>query len=529
MAKSIMIQGTMSNVGKSALAAGLCRVLKQDGYKVAPFKSQNMALNSFITKEGLEMGRAQVMQAEAAGIEPEAIMNPILLKPTNDTGSQVIINGKPIGVMAAREYYRHKKEYIPAIMDAYHELEKKYDIIVIEGAGSPAEINLRENDIVNMGLAELLDAPVLLVGDIDRGGVFAQLLGTLMLLEEPEKERVKGLIINKFRGDKTILDPGVVMLEERGHVPVVGVVPYMELSIDDEDSLSSRFDRREEGLIDIAVIRYPRISNFTDLSVLEQIGQVSVRYVDSVRDLHHPDMIVLPGSKNTMADLKWMRENGLEALIKKKAQDTIVFGICGGYQMLGQTISDPYQVESGGSMKGMGLLPAATELKQEKTRTQVTGTFGKISGALSGLSGKSVRGYEIHMGSTGYSRSNADNRSTADGGSIVDSECVIDPESRGNEKRYMCRIQNEADGSVKYDGIFSGNVYGTYVHGIFDEGTLAETLVGILAERKGVVLDTGQMISYGQFKQMQYDKLADGLRESMDMEAVYAMLREAAI
>ena len=444
-------------------------------------------------------------------------MNPILLKPTTHVGSQVIVNGEVLGNMSARDYFVYKKQLIPEIKKAFRELERDNDIIVIEGAGSPAEINLRENDIVNMGLAELLDAPVLLVGDIDRGGVFAQLLGTLMLLEEPEKERVKGLIINKFRGDKTILDPGVVMLEERGHVPVVGVVPYMELSIDDEDSLSSRFDRREEGLIDIAVIRYPRISNFTDLSVLEQIGQVSVRYVDSVRDLHHPDMIVLPGSKNTMADLKWMRENGLEALIKKKAQDTIVFGICGGYQMLGETIRDPYQVENGGSMKGMGLLPAATELKQEKTRTQVTGTFGEISGALSGLSGKSVRGYEIHMGST------------VDSGNIVDSECVIDPKSRGNEKRYMCRIQNEADGSVKYDGIFSGNVYGTYVHGIFDEGTLAETLVGILAERKGVVLDTGQMISYGQFKQMQYDKLADGLRESMDMEAVYAMLREAAI
>lgn len=517
MAKVIMVQGTMSNAGKSLIVAGLCRIFRQDGYRVAPFKSQNMALNSFITKEGLEMGRAQVMQAEAAGVEPVAAMNPILLKPTTHVGSQVIVNGEVLGNMSARDYFAYKKQLIPEIKKAFRELERDNDIIVIEGAGSPAEINLRENDIVNMGLAELLDAPVLLVGDIDRGGVFAQLLGTLMLLEEPEKERVKGLIINKFRGDKTILDPGVVMLEERGHVPVVGVVPYMELSIDDEDSLSSRFDRKEEGLIDIAVIRYPRISNFTDLSVLEQIGQVSVRYVDSVRDLHHPDMIVLPGSKNTMADLKWMRENGLEALIKKKAQDTIVFGICGGYQMLGETIRDPYQVENGGSMKGMGLLPAATELKQEKTRTQVTGTFGEISGALSGLSGKSVRGYEIHMGST------------VDSGNIVDSECVIDPKSRGNEKRYMCRIQNEADGSVKYDGIFSGNVYGTYVHGIFDEGTLAETLVGILAERKGVVLDTGQMISYGQFKQMQYDKLADGLRESMDMEAVYAMLREAAI
>lgn len=517
MAKVIMVQGTMSNAGKSLIVAGLCRIFKQDGYRVAPFKSQNMALNSFITKEGLEMGRAQVMQAEAAGVEPVAAMNPILLKPTTHVGSQVIVNGEVLGNMSARDYFVYKKQLIPEIKKAFRELERDNDIIVIEGAGSPAEINLRENDIVNMGLAELLDAPVLLVGDIDRGGVFAQLLGTLMLLEEPEKERVKGLIINKFRGDKTILDPGVVMLEERGHVPVVGVVPYMELSIDDEDSLSSRFDRREEGLIDIAVIRYPRISNFTDLSVLEQIGQVSVRYVDSVRDLHHPDMIVLPGSKNTMADLKWMRENGLEALIKKKAQDTIVFGICGGYQMLGETISDPYQVENGGSMKGMGLLPAATELKQEKTRTQVTGTFGEISGALSGLSGKSVRGYEIHMGSTG------------DSGNIVDSENVRQPESRSDEKGYVCRIQNEADGSVKYDGIFSGNVYGTYVHGIFDEGTLAETLVGILAARKGVVLDTGQMISYGQFKQMQYDKLADGLRQSMDMEAVYAMLREAAI
>ena len=517
MAKVIMVQGTMSNAGKSLIVAGLCRIFKQDGYRVAPFKSQNMALNSFITKEGLEMGRAQVMQAEAAGVEPVAAMNPILLKPTTHVGSQVIVNGEVLGNMSARDYFAYKKQLIPEIKKAFRELERDNDIIVIEGAGSPAEINLRENDIVNMGLAQLLDAPVLLVGDIDRGGVFAQLLGTLMLLEEPEKERVKGLIINKFRGDKTILDPGVVMLEERGHVPVVGVVPYMELSIDDEDSLSSRFDRKEEGLIDIAVIRYPRISNFTDLSVLEQIGQVSVRYVDSVRDLHHPDMIVLPGSKNTMADLKWMRENGLEALIKKKAQDTIVFGICGGYQMLGETISDPYQVENGGSMKGMGLLPAVTELKQEKTRTQVTGTFGKISGAFSGLSGKSVRGYEIHMGST------------VDSESIVDSENVRQPESRSDEKGYVCRIQNEADGSVKYDGIFSGNVYGTYVHGIFDEGTLAETLVGILAERKGVALDTGQMISYGQFKQMQYDKLADGLRESMDMEAVYAMLREAAI
>ena len=291
MAKNLMVQGTMSNAGKSIVTAGILRVLKQDGYSVAPFKSQNMALNSYITKDGLEMGRAQVMQAEAAGIEPCVQMNPILLKPTSDVGSQVIVNGVPLKNMPAKEYFKYKKKLIPDILSAYETLDRQYDVIVLEGAGSPAEINLKQDDIVNMGMAALVDAPVLLVGDIDRGGVFAQLLGTLMLLEEPEKERVKGLIINKFRGDKTILDPGVVMLEERGHVPVVGVVPYMELSIDDEDSLSSRFDRREEGLIDIAVIRYPRISNFTDLSVLEQIGQVSVRYVDSVSCRRYPKSV----------------------------------------------------------------------------------------------------------------------------------------------------------------------------------------------------------------------------------------------
>ena len=500
MAKVIMVQGTMSNAGKSLIVAGLCRIFKQDGYRVAPFKSQNMALNSFITKEGLEMGRAQVMQAEAAGVEPVVAMNPILLKPTTHIGSQVIVNGEVLGNMSARDYFSYKKKLIPEIKKAFSQLEKDNDIIVIEGAGSPAEINLRENDIVNMGLAELVDAPVLLVGDIDRGGVFAQLLGTLFLLEDAEKERVKGLIINKFRGDKTILDPGIVMLEERGKVPVTGVVPYMELSIDDEDSLSSRFEQKAEGLIDIAVIRYPRISNFTDFSVFEQMEQVSVRYVANPKELHHPDMIILPGSKNTMADLKWLRENGLETLIKKKAENTLIFGICGGYQMLGETISDPYQVEAGGSMKGMELLPVATELKKEKTRTQVTGSFGKLEGVLSELSGKKIHGYEIHMGSTVRS-----------------------------EEKYLCKISDEVtENEAKPDGIFSGNVYGTYVHGIFDEGTVAQTLLHSLAEKKGIVLDTSALMNYEQFKQMQYDKLADGLRKSMDMEAVYAMLREAA-
>ena len=305
MAKNIMIQGTMSNAGKSLLCAGLCRIFKQDGYRVAPFKSQNMALNSFITKAGGEMGRAQVVQAEAAGIAPDTRMNPILLKPTTDVGSQVIVNGKVQGNMRAMEYYRRKREFIPDVLEAYNSLASEYDIIVIEGAGSPAEINLKQEDIVNMGLAKLVDAPVLLVGDIDRGGVFAQLYGTVALLEEDERDRIKGTIVNKFRGDRAILEPGLKTLEDLCGVPVAGVVPYTHVDIDDEDSLTERFDKStERKLIDIAVIRLPRISNFTDFSPFERYGNVSLRYVDSVGDLHQPDMIILPGTKSTIADLK---------------------------------------------------------------------------------------------------------------------------------------------------------------------------------------------------------------------------------
>ena len=373
MAKAIMIQGTMSSAGKSLIAAGLCRIFRQDGYRCAPFKSQNMALNSFITEDGLEMGRAQVMQAEAAGIEPSVWMNPILLKPTNDMGSQVIVNGEVIGTMKARDYFAYKKQLIPDILHAYQKLEAEYDIIVIEGAGSPAEINLKQDDIVNMGMAKLAKAPVLLVGDIDRGGVFAQLLGTLLLLEEEEKQMVKGLIINKFRGDKTILDPGVVMLEEKGRIPVVGVAPYLQVQLDDEDSLTERFWMKEAaGKIDIAVIRLPRISNFTDFNALEVAKEASVRYVEHVRELQKPDLIILPGSKNTMEDLRWLRESGMEAaILKAHAKGTVIFGICGGYQMLGETIKDPEQMEAGGTIQGMGLLPVDTVFSTEKTRTRV--------------------------------------------------------------------------------------------------------------------------------------------------------------
>ena len=356
--RNIMIQGTMSNVGKSLLVGGLCRIFKQDGYRVAPFKSQNMALNSFVTRDGLELGRAQAMQAECAGIAPSVYMNPVLLKPTNDIGSQVIVNGEVIGNMPAREYFKYKKKLIPDILNAYRELEKQADIIVIEGAGSPAEINLKSDDIVNMGLAELVDAPVLLVGDIDRGGVFAQLLGTLELLEQKERERVKGLVINKFRGDKTLLDSGIEMLQDMGKVPVIGTVPYTRLMIDDEDSLSERLGNEryeKDAAIDVAVIRFPRISNFTDLAPFESIEGVNVRFVTRPTDIEGADLVILPGSKNTIADLKWMRQFGLEAALKKYSQTGVIIGICGGFQMLGKEISDPDKVEEGGSIRGIGL------------------------------------------------------------------------------------------------------------------------------------------------------------------------------
>lgn len=505
MAKVIMVQGTMSNVGKSLICAGLCRIFAQDGYRAAPFKSQNMALNSYITEEGLEMGRAQVMQAEAAGIAPTVCMNPILLKPTTDMGSQVIVNGEVLGNMPAKEYFSYKKKLVPKIIEAFQRLETMADIIVIEGAGSPAEINLKENDIVNMGMAELADAPVLLAGDIDRGGVFAQLLGTLMLLTDAERSRVKGLIINKFRGDKTILDPGIRMLEEKGKVPVTGVVPYMSLLLEDEDSLSVRFEKRERGKIDLAVIRFPRISNFTDFNVFEQHGNVSVRYVTSARELGEPDLIFLPGSKNTMGDLKWMRENGLEAAVRGKAGDTAIFGICGGYQMLGRSIRDPYEAEEGGSMSGMCLLPVETTLRREKTRRQRKAVLNKTEGILAGLSGKDVMGYEIHMG---------------------DTVCVDRDFFQGCSEDGSTLFQSPADGKII---VSKGNVYGTYVHGIFDGEGIAGTLLKALAKQKGIPLDTEGMLSYARLKETQYDRLADTLRQYMDMEAVYKMLRPSRI
>ncbi len=483
MAKNIMIQGTMSNAGKSLLAAGLCRILKQDGYRVAPFKSQNMALNSFITRDGGEMGRAQVVQAEAAGIAPDTRMNPILLKPTTDVGSQVIVNGHVQGNMQAMEYYRRKRTYIPAVLEAYHSLAAEYDVIVIEGAGSPAEINLKEDDIVNMGLARLVDAPVLLVGDIDRGGVFAQLYGTVALLEEEERRRIKGVIVNKFRGDRAILEPGLKTLAQLCGIPVAGVIPYTHVDIDDEDSLTERFGRTaERKLIDIAVIRLPRISNFTDFSPFERYGNVSLRYVDQVGDLHRPDMILLPGTKSTIADLQWLRQSGLEAAIQKAADGgTLVFGICGGYQMLGRTVSDPEQVEAAGvtEIRGMGLLEMDTVFRGEKVQTQTRGVIGGVKGLLSTLNGLAYEGYEIHMG-------------------------------RSREK------------VPALNG--SGNIYGSYIHGIFDAPGVSDTILRALCNARDISFDALGSYDVQSYKERQYDLLADAVRGGLDMPFVYRVL-----
>ena len=500
MAKTIMIQGTMSNAGKSLLTAGLCRIFRQDGYRVAPFKSQNMALNSYITSEGLEMGRAQVMQAEAAGIEPSVLMNPILLKPTNDTGSQVIVNGEVLGTMSARDYFKYKKNLVPDIMKAFRALAEKNDIIVIEGAGSPAEINLKTDDIVNMGMAKMADAPVLLAGDIDRGGVFAQLYGTVELLEPEERNRIKGLIINKFRGDKTILDPGIEMLEEKCGIPVVGVAPYLDIQVEDEDSLTERFDRGQEtGLIDIAVIRIPRISNFTDFNPLESIPGVSLRYVKHTSDLKNPDVIILPGTKNTMEDLRWLRESGMEALILKAAdRGTLIFGICGGYQMLGETLSDPHGVEAGGSMRGMGLLPMDTIFAEKKTRTQVTGRFLDLDGDYETLSEVEFTGYEIHMGDS----------------------------VRRNPAKPCTSVRDEVTGKEKTEGTFTRNVCGTYVHGIFDKEETALALIRAAGKKKGVDVSRMEGVDFASFKEQQYDILAAELRKHLDMKKIYEILEQ---
>ena len=487
--RCIMVQGTMSGAGKSLLCAALCRIFHQDGLRCAPFKSQNMALNSYVTRDGLEMGRAQVVQAMAAGVEPDVRMNPILLKPCSDVGSQVIVNGEVRGQMPAREYFRYKKQLVPEILAAYHSLAEENDVIVIEGAGSPAEINLKADDIVNMGLARLVDAPVLLAGDIDRGGVFAQLYGTVALLEPEERARVKGLIINKFRGDVEILRPGLAPLEEKTGVPVIGVVPYVRTEIDDEDSLAPSLGRTEAHKpLDAAVIRLPRISNFTDFSPLEQHPLLGVRYVSGPQTLGRPDVVILPGTKSTLDDLVWLRENGLEAAILKLAAAGVpVMGICGGYQMLGRTLSDPEGTEGGvpgAVVRGLGLLPVDTVFCAQKTRTRVEAR------ALAGpFAGARLEGYEIHMGKT-----------------------QVDGEP-------FCRLE---DGRA--EGCAAGNVYGTYLHGLFDTGEATARLADLLCKTKGIDPAGAAPLSHRAFQEREFDRLAEAVRAALDMDAIYQMM-----
>lgn len=500
MAKVIMIQGTMSGAGKSLLVAGLCRIFHQDGYRVAPFKSQNMALNSFITNEGLEMGRAQVLQAQAAGREPEVAMNPILLKPMSDIGSQVIVNGKVLGNMSAKEYFSYKKQLLPQIKEAYDKLDAENDIIVIEGAGSPVEINLKENDIVNMGIAKLVDAPVLIVGDIDRGGVFAQLVGTMVLLEEEEKKRVKGLIVNKFRGDRSILEPGLAMLEEKSNCPVVGVVPFVPFSLEDEDSLTTRFsEKKTDASLDVAVIHLPHISNFTDFLALENQEEIGLRYVAHPEELGVPDLVILPGTKNTFTDLRWLRESGMEAaVVKAKQAGTTIFGICGGYQMLGKTLYDPDCVEAGGQMAGLGFLPMETIFSAEKVRTRVHGRFGTLIGSLASLSGKTLSGYEIHMGRT-----------------ITLGDVPLP---------FVTSLTDEKSGEQKEDGAYASDVYGTYVHGCLDDASVIQALIEAIADKKGISFEKRTIRSAEEVREEQLDLLADTVRNGIDLDAVYHIL-----
>lgn len=504
MAK-IMIQGTASSVGKSVLVAALCRIFKQDGFKVAPFKSQNMSLNSYITLDGKEMGRAQVLQAYACGLEPQVFMNPILLKPTSDKKCQIIVNGKVYGNSTAMEYHNLKPIFKDMLKEQFEEMEKSFDIIVMEGAGSPAEINLRDRDIVNMGMAELVDAPVLLVGDIDKGGVFASLAGTMLLLKEEEKKRVKGTIINKFRGDVNILKPGLKMLEDIINIPCTGVVPYFCLQLEDEDGAVD-FNRKATALIDIAVIKLPRISNFTDLDALKNEEDISVRFITKVEEFGEPDLLIIPGSKNTIEDLLSLRACGLEDKLREYSTKGRILGICGGYQMLGNIIEDPLGVETEHTqVKGMELLDIHTVFESEKITTRVKAKVSseKLKQEMNKycVGNKSedsdVYGYEIHMGVTSY------------GKDVEPLFTIVD--KNGDKVAY-------GDGAINS----KGNIMGSYIHGIFDGTSFREYITNSLRTEKN--LPQKEAKCYESLREKELDRLADLVRESLDMKSVYEIM-----
>jgi adenosylcobyric acid synthase len=501
-AKTLMIQGTASSVGKSIIVAALCRIFRQDGYNVAPFKAQNMALNSFVTAGGGEIGRAQVVQAEAAGIAPTVDMNPVLLKPTTDTGCQVIVLGKVARTISARDYYKYTPSLLKTVAEALERLRAAYDIVVIEGAGSPAEINLKEQEIVNMRVARMSGTPVLLVGDIDRGGVFASLVGTLELLDEDERRHVKGLIINKFRGDVTLLKTAIDFLEKRTGLPMLGVVPYFrDIRIAQEDSVY--LDEREEshatGELDIAVIRLPHISNYDDFDPLEEEG-CTVHYITQRFELGNPHLIILPGTKSTVADLSYLRHSGLATTIVTRAKaGTPVVGICGGYQMLGKKILDPQRVESAETeVTGLGLLNVVTEFVPEKSTRQVRARVISDPGLLAGAKGQELTGYEIHMGQT-----------------------------HSEERTNAFQIIETPQGEVDYtDGVLNsqGTILGTYMHGLFHNDDFRQCFLNNLRRHWGLKESHGGSTTV---KEQQYDKLADLVRNSLDISKIYQIVEES--
>lgn len=516
MALTIMVQGTASSVGKSLVVCGLCRALARRGLSVAPFKSQNMALNSFVTADKKEMGRAQVSQALAAYKEPNVLMNPVLLKPTSDVGSQVIVLGKAIGTMRAREYQTRKKKLLPLVVDAYEQLAAENDVVVIEGAGSPAEINLREDDIVNMGLACALDIPVVVVGDIDRGGVFAALYGTLALLQPEERERVLGVIINKFRGDVSLLEPGLREIEKIADTRVLGVIPYTPVDIDDEDSLSSRLTNHtvpEKGAagsaIDIAVVKVGKLSNFSDFTSFGRYEGVCVRYVTSPQEIEgaaKPDLIILPGSKSTLPDLRQLKASGMAAALQEYAHSGgLLIGVCGGFQMLGDVVQDSgvetegYQEES-----GLGLLPLTTTLAPEKTLAQFEGRTAVLHGDAAYLSKLPVKGYEIHNGITCLS-SGVDHQS-ADVLNLFEDGLTPDMPLLGAVNK-------------------NGNVVGTYIHGLFDTDEIVDAVLSAAAPHIRVQLKPDAETSYAAYVDKQFDTLADVIEDSLDVDELLDLMK----
>ena len=503
MAKSIMLMGTSSHVGKSILTTALCRIFRQEGRRVVPFKAQNMALNSYVTLDGREMGRAQVAQAEAAGLAPMVDMNPVLLKPTGNSQSQVVIMGEPVGNMSAREYHKgYSLKAWGAVEEALDRLRAEYDLLVIEGAGSPAEINLKANDIVNMRVAKHLQAPVLLIADIDRGGALASLVGTLELLDAEERALVKGLVINKFRGDVTLLTPALDFLEKKTGKPVLGVVPHIEqLGIDEEDSVS--LDEKRYGdtssrddQLKIAVIRTPKLSNFTDFDALAGEPDVALYYVTTPDELGSPDLILLPGSKNTTEDLLYIRETGLETAIRERVTaGTPLFGICGGYQMLGKVVRDPLHTESEhDETAGFGYLPSETTFAAQKRLRQVTAS-ADFSFLGAHIFGRNLLGYEIHMGQTDFL------------------EKTIRPFQIAQEDNFV------SDGAVSSDGL----VIGTYIHGIFDDDDFRRSLLNRLRVQRGWS-EIPVQYRYREEKERAYDRLAETVRASLDMEKLQTIL-----